>query len=69
MAASKCRWDCPQDLSEWSEWLSAGLHARHRWSPGVLLTGMLFAGGYTMKPFLQRVLRLPGMVVVGRLRK
>lgn len=45
MAKSKCRWDPPQEWSEWSEWLSAGLHARNHWRLGVLLTGMLFAGG------------------------
>ena len=45
MAESKCRWDCPQDWSEWSEWLAAGLHARNRWRLPVLLAGMLFAGG------------------------
>lgn len=45
MAKSKCRWDCPQDWSEWSEWLAAGLHARNRWRLPVLLAGMLFAGG------------------------
>jgi len=45
MANSKCRWDCPQDWSEWSEWLAAGLHARNRWRLPVLLTGILFANG------------------------
>lgn len=45
MAQSKCRWDCPQEWSEWNAWLSAGLHARNRWRLAVLLTGMLFAGG------------------------
>jgi len=45
MANSKCRWDCPQDWSEWSQWLAAGLHARNRWRLPVLLTGILFAGG------------------------
>lgn len=45
MAKSKCRWECPGEWSEWSAWLSAGLHARNRWRLGVLLTGMLFAGG------------------------
>lgn len=45
MAKSKCRWDCPQEWSEWNAWLSSGLHARNRWRLGVLLTGMVFAGG------------------------
>ena len=45
MANSKCRWECPDQFSEWSEWLAAGLHARNRWRLPVLLTGMLLAGG------------------------
>ena len=45
MANSKCRWECPDQWSEWSEWLAAGLHARNRWRLPVLLTGMLFASG------------------------
>ena len=45
MAKSKCRWECPELWSEWSEWLSAGLHARNRWRLPVLLVGILFAGG------------------------
>lgn len=45
MAHSKCRWQCPQDFSEWSDWLAAGLHARSRWRLPVLLVGMLFASG------------------------
>ena len=45
MANSKCRWECPEQWSEWSEWLAAGLHARNRWRLPVLLTGILFAGG------------------------
>lgn len=45
MAKSKCRWNAPQEWSEWSEWLSAGLHARNRWRLGILMTGMLLAGG------------------------
>ena len=28
MAKSKCRWECPEQWSEWSEWLAAGLHAQ-----------------------------------------
>ena len=45
MANSECRWKCPEQWSEWSEWLAAGLHARSRWRLPVLLVGMLFAGG------------------------
>ena len=45
MANSECRWDCPKQWSDWSDWLAAGLHARSRWRLPVLLLGMLFAGG------------------------
>jgi len=45
MAKPKCRWTCPEQWSEWSEWLAAGLHARHRWRLPILLVGMLFAQG------------------------
>jgi hypothetical protein len=45
MAESKCRWQCPEDWSEWSQWLAAGLHARNRWRLPVLLVGILFAHG------------------------
>lgn len=45
MASSECRWESPEQWSQWSEWLAAGLHARHRWRLPVLLMGMLFAGG------------------------
>lgn len=45
MANSECRWDCPEQWSEWSVWLSAGLHARNRWRLPVLLVGILFASG------------------------
>lgn len=45
MANSKCCWQCPEQWSEWSEWLAAGLHARNRWRLPVVLFGMLFAGG------------------------
>jgi hypothetical protein len=36
---------CPQEWSEWGEWLAAGLHGRCQWRLPVLLTGMLFALG------------------------
>jgi len=45
MANSKCRWTCPEQWSEWSDWLAAGLHARHRWRLPLLLVGLLFARG------------------------
>ena len=45
MANPKCRWQCPEDWSEWSQWLAAGLHARNRWRLPVLLVGILFAHG------------------------
>ena len=38
-------WKCPDDWSEWSQWLAAGLHARNRWRLPVLLVGILFANG------------------------
>jgi len=38
-------WQCPDDWSEWSRWLAAGLHARNRWRLPVLLVGILFAHG------------------------
>lgn len=41
----KPNWKCPDQWSEWSEWLSAGLHARNRWRLPVLLVGILFANG------------------------
>ena len=45
MTNSKCRWECPEQWSEWNAWLAAGLHARNRWRLPVLLAGMLFASG------------------------
>jgi hypothetical protein len=45
MADSICRWQCPEDWAEWSQWLAAGLHARNRWRLPVLLMGILFAHG------------------------
>lgn len=45
MAKQTCCWDCPDQWSEWSQWLSAGLHARNRWRLPVLLVGMVLAGG------------------------
>lgn len=45
MAKAECRWESPEQWSEWSEWLAAGLHARNRWRLPVLLMGILFANG------------------------
>ena len=45
MAKSDCRWEVPDQWSEWSEWLSVGLHARNRWRLPVLMLGILFASG------------------------
>ncbi|MBN1852351.1 MAG: hypothetical protein JW829_06490 [Pirellulales bacterium] len=45
MAKTNCRWECPNQWSEWSQWLAAGLHARNRRRLPVLLMGMLFANG------------------------
>jgi phenylpyruvate tautomerase PptA (4-oxalocrotonate tautomerase family) len=45
MASAECRWSSPEDWSQWSEWLGAGLHARNRWRLPVLLLGMLLANG------------------------
>jgi hypothetical protein len=45
MANSRCRWECPEQWSEWSDWLAAGLHARNRWRLPVLLVGILFGNG------------------------
>lgn len=45
MGKSRCSWQCPEDWSEWSQWLAAGLHARNRWRLPVLLMGILFAQG------------------------
>ena len=38
-------WQCPNEWSEWDEWLAAGLHARNRWRLPVLMVGILFANG------------------------
>ncbi len=45
MAIPICQWQCPNQWSEWSRWLAAGLHARNRWRLPVLLVGILFAQG------------------------
>ena len=45
MAKQDCPWKCPDQWSEWSQWLAAGLHARNRWRMPILLIGILFAGG------------------------
>ncbi len=45
MAKPECRWNCPDNWSDWSEWLATGLHARNRWRLPVLMVGILFASG------------------------
>jgi hypothetical protein len=40
-----CQWRSPNEWTEWSQWLAAGLHARNRWRLPVLLLGILFAQG------------------------
>lgn len=45
MANTECRWECPSEWVEWSNWLAAGLHARNRWRLPLLLVGVLFANG------------------------
>lgn len=45
MAQAKCRWESPEQWSQWVAWLSAGLHGRNRWRLSVVLLGMLFASG------------------------
>jgi len=42
MAKAECRWNSPEQWSQWSAWMAAGLHGRNRWR---LPVGMLFAGG------------------------
>ena len=43
MAKPKCRWSCPEDWSEWSEYLAAGLHAQSLAAAGL-------APGYSVCP-------------------
>lgn len=38
-------YQCPEDWSQWSQWLSAGLHGRNQWRLPVLMMGILFATG------------------------
>ena len=45
MANSRCCWQPPSEWEEWSDWLSAGLHAENRWRLPVLIMGALFATG------------------------
>jgi hypothetical protein len=39
------KYQCPQEWSEWVEWLAAGLHGENRWRLPLLFVGMLFATG------------------------
>lgn len=47
MGHSRCpkEWVCPDELAEWAEWLSLGLHGRNRWRLVIVLSGLLFATG------------------------
>ncbi len=47
MGHSRCskEWTCPDELAEWADWLSYGLHGRNRWRLAVVLSGMLLAVG------------------------
>ncbi len=45
MVDPEFRWKSPEQWSDWSEWLAAGLHARNRWRLPLLLIGILFANG------------------------
>ncbi len=36
---------CPEEWSDWVEWLAAGLHGRCQWRLPLLLSGILFAWG------------------------
>jgi len=38
-------WQCPQEWSQWMDWLAAGLHGRCRWRLPILMLGILFAQG------------------------
>jgi DDE superfamily endonuclease len=38
-------WQSPVAWSEWTDYLAAGLHGRHRWRLAIVLFGMLFARG------------------------
>ena len=54
----QCRWKSPNEWSEWSQWLAAGLHARNRWRLPLLLLGILFAQG---RRTVTTWLRAPGV--------
>jgi len=47
MAFSRCpkQWSCPDELAEWADWLSFGLHGRNRWRLVIVLSGVLLATG------------------------
>jgi hypothetical protein len=45
MAGKECLWNTPDEWSQWSEWLSSGLHGRNRWRLPLLMLGILFAQG------------------------
>jgi len=37
MSKAECRWNSPEQWSQWSAWLAVGLHGRNRWRLPVLL--------------------------------
>jgi hypothetical protein len=51
---------CPQEWSDWVEWLAAGLHGRNRWRLPVILSGMLFARGRRTVTSWLRAASAPG---------
>ena len=73
MANSECRWECPEQWSEWSEWLAAGLHARNRWR----LAGAAGRDAVCQRPSHRHHLaaggrcqrRLPGLLLLPRQRR
>lgn len=42
---ARSNWQCPQEWSQWMNWLAAGLHGRCRWRLSILIMGILFAQG------------------------
>ena len=66
MAKRDCRWECPDQWLEWSEWLSAGLHARNRWRLPVLLRHFVRQRASHrdhVAPCRRGVRRLPGLLL------
>ena len=68
MANQECRWNCPDEWSEWSHWLAAGLHARNRWRLPVVLLGQTCRPSPRMANDPVYGLRQEGQNVPGNLR-